>query len=104
MHLPQYVQMEEDLSGAAAVLGVLSELYGLPEELQAREKAEKQYVELGRTVARSPELRNLVQRLESMYDARAYEEKAEEEDEDAPPLSPQVERFLLDIDERFSNN
>ena len=76
VHLPQYVQMEEDLSGAAAVLGVLSELYGLPQELQAREKAEQQYVELGRTVARSPELRNLVQRLESMYDARAEEEKA----------------------------
>ena len=104
VHLPQYVQMEEDLSGAAAVLGVLSDLYGLPEELQAKDKAAQQYVELGRTVARSPELRNLVQRLESMYDARAEEEKAEEEDEDAPPLSPQVERFLLDIDERFSNN
>ena len=103
VHLPQYVQMEEDLSGAAAVLGVLSELYGLPEELQARGKAEQQYVELGRTVARSPELRNLVQRLEAMYDAKT-EEEADEEDEDAPPLSPQVERFLLDIDERFSNN
>ncbi len=101
VHLPQYVQLEEDLSGAAAVLAVLSELYGLPQELQAREKAARQYVELGKTVARNPELGALVQRLESMYDARAEEEK---EPDDAPPLSPQVERFLLDIDERFSNN
>jgi len=101
VHLPQYVQLEEDLSGAAAVLNVLSELYGLPEELQAREKAARQYVELGKTVARNPELGALVQRLESMYDARAEEER---EPEDSPPLSPQVERFLLDIDERFSNN
>ena len=101
VHLPQYVQLEEDLSGAAAVLNVLSELYGLPEELQAREKAARQYVELGKTVARNPELGALVQRLESMYDARAEEEL---EPEDSPPLSPQVERFLLDIDERFSNN
>ncbi len=101
VHLPQYVQLEEDLSGAAAVLNVLSELYGLPEELQAREKATRQYVELGKTVARNPELGALVQRLESMYDARTEEER---EPEDSPPLSPQVERFLLDIDERFSNN
>jgi predicted ATP-grasp superfamily ATP-dependent carboligase len=101
VHLPQYVQLEEDLSGAAAVLAVLSELYGLPQELQAREKAARQYVELGKTVARNPELGALVQRLESMYDARVEEER---EPEDSPPLSPQVERFLLDIDERFSSN
>jgi hypothetical protein len=101
VHLPQYVQLEEDLSGAAAVLKVLSELYGLPEELQAREKAVRQYVELGKTVARNPELGALVQRLEAIYDARAEEER---EPDDSPPLSPQVERFLLDMDERFSNN
>ena len=101
VHLPQYVQLEEDLSGSAAVLKVLSELYGLPEELQAREKAVRQYVELGKTVARNPELGALVQRLEAIYDARAEEER---EPDDSPPLSPQVERFLLDMDERFSNN
>ena len=102
VHLPQYVQLEEDLSGASAVLAVLSELYGLPQELQGRQKAARQYEELGKTVARNPELGALVTRLESMYDSTQEEEEAEPEDE--PPLSPQVERFLLDIDERFSSN
>ena len=69
--------------------------------MQAREKAVRQYAELGKTVARNPELGVLVQRLEAIYDARAEEER---EPDDSPPLSPQVERFLLDMDERFSNN
>ena len=101
VHLPQYVQLEEDLSGAAAILGVLSEIYGLPDEIQAKEKAEKQYRELGGTVARNPDLKALVQRLESMYDAKVSQQKKAEE---TPPLSKEVEQFLLDINERFDKN
>lgn len=101
VHLPQYVQLEQDYSGATAVLKILRTIYGFSEELEDTASATKQYRELSATVARNPELRALVERLESMYDARAAQKK---EAEESPPLSKEVERFLLDIDKRFGRN
>jgi len=105
VHLPQYVQLEEDLSGAAAALEVLGAIYPLPAELEGKEEGERQYRELSATVARNPELRALVQRLEALYDSRSpKKEEAEEEEEEGPPLSREVERFLLDMDKRLGEN
>jgi len=98
VHLPQYVQLEEDLSGTDAVLGVLKDIYELPEDIQYKEKAEKQYRDLGATVARNPDLKALVQRLESIYDSKVPDRKETKED---PPLSKEVEQFLLDINDSF---
>jgi hypothetical protein len=101
IHLPQYVQVEEDLTGAAVVMKVLSNIYDLPEELQDTRAAEKQYLEFSASVVRNPELKSLVDRLESMYDAKVAKEKEAREE---PPLSKPVEEFLTDMDKRFGQN
>ena len=102
VHLPQYLQLEEDYSGASAILETLRAIYHLPQELTDAESGVKQYRELSAIVARNLELRVLVERLESMYDARVA--SGEGEVEEGPPLSKEVEKFLIDIDKRFGKN
>ena len=57
--------------------------------------------ELKDFVLSNPELKALVERLESIYDARAA---LPEDVEESPPLSPEVEKFLMDMDKRFDVN
>ena len=100
VHLPQYLQLEEDHLGAARLLEVLSSVYDLPPELPPTKKGQQQYKELDQAVERNPELKALIQRMESQYDAQEVEE--EEETSPHPSFSPEVERFLEEMDERFS--
>ena len=102
VHLPQYLQVEEDYEGAAAILQVLCTMYNLPTELQHKESGAKQYGQFNSTMATNPELKALVERLESIYDARAAARK--EETKHVPPLSKEVEQFLTDINKRFGKN
>ena len=97
VHLPQYVQLEEDYAGAARLMEILCSLYELPIELADRKRGENQYAELTAAVNRNPELKAVLQQLEGQYDQR---EDAQEPDESAPPpLSSEVERFLRELDQ-----
>ena len=95
VHLPQYVQLEEDYAGAAKLTEVLSTMYQLPPHLADRERGERQYRELTSAVERNQEVKSVLQQLETQYDARHSPE------ENPPaPLSPEVERFLRELNER----
>ena len=99
VHLPRYAQLEEDYAGAARLLDVLSSIYDLPADLLSSSKGQRQYDELNKTVERNIELKALVGRLESQYDA---DEVSDQKGTPAPtPLSPEVERFLQEMDQRF---
>lgn len=100
VHLPQYAQLEEDHAGELRLLEVLSSFYNLPVDLdEVKKEAEKQYEELTTAVGNNPQAKEMVAQLETYYDGRA---SGDEEDEDGlPRLSPEVERFLKDIDKRF---
>ncbi len=102
VHLPQYAQLEEDYTGAARLLEVLSSVYDLPPDLPPTQMGERQYRELAKAVERNTELKALIQRMEAQYDA---EEAARQAEEASPPaaLSPEVERFLQEMDRRFNN-
>ena len=95
VHLPQYVQLEEDYSGAARLMEMLCSLYQLPLHLADKERGEKQYEELTGAVERSPELKPVLQQLEEQYDSRQGPAQ-----EPGPPLSEEVERFLRELGER----
>ena len=101
VHLPQYLQVEEDHAGAARLLEVLSSFYDLPPDLPPTKRGQQQYKELGAAVERNPELKALIQQMESQYDA----EEAAREEEVSPtaPLSPEVEQFLQEMDRRFGD-
>ena len=102
VHLPQYAQLDEDYTGVARLLEVLSSIYDLPPNLAPTGKGQEQYSELDKAVERNPELKALVQRMESHYDS---EEAASDREASPPaPLSPEVEQFLQEMDRRFGDS
>ena len=97
-HLPQYLQLEEDYSGTARMLSVLSSIYEIPDELAPSARGERQYREMDSAVGRNAELKTLISQLETYYDTQYRDESTGEE---APPgpLSPEIERFLRELDQ-----
>lgn len=101
VHLPQYVQLEEDYAGAARLLEVLCTVYDLPMELCDAERGQRQYRELNNEVMRNQGLKALIERLEVHYDSRASSPSTSEEE--PARLSPEVEKFLSEMGERFND-
>lgn len=97
VHLPQYTRLDEDYMGKVRLMEVLCALYDLPMDEADVEKAERQRREISAAVDREPELKAIVAQLETYYEARTRGEREEE----MPRLSPEVERFLREIDRGF---
>jgi len=98
VHLPQYAQLEEDYTGKVRLMEALCSLYGLPMGRKDADAAERQLKQISLAVAREPQLEAMLPQLEAYYETRTR--KAEEEP--TQRLSPEVEKFLKDIDKRFS--
>ena len=95
VHLPQYVQLEEDYTGVARLMEIMCSLYQLPPHLVDKERGEKQYRELTSAVEGNTELQQVLGQLEAQYDAR------HKKDAEPPlPLSPEVEKFLQELDQK----
>ena len=105
VHLPQYVQLEEDYAGTSRMIEVLSSVYdNIPSDLAPVRRGQRQYRELSATIERNSELRDLIQQMEAHYDAQLDSEQAKDE-ESTPPLdlSPEIERFLSELGERLDS-
>ena len=97
VRLPHYAQLDEDYSGVARLLEILCEMYDLPSHLVDGERGKRQYQQVDAAMARNPQARSLIQQLETTYDANnGGAGKAS-----PPPLSPEVERFLREMDSRL---
>ncbi|MBI4301009.1 MAG: PAC2 family protein [Chloroflexi bacterium] len=100
VHLTQYAQLEEDYGGQLRIVEIVSSLYHLSIDLaHLREKTRRQYDEIGLAVEKNSQLRNIVAQLERHYEARV--KKEEEEKEKPSLLSPEIEKFLREIDKDF---
>jgi len=100
VHLPQYVRLEKDYAGVLRLMEVLCSLYHLPLALEeVKREAAKQSEELSLAMEREPQLKQIVQHLESYYESRVS--RAEEE---PPKLSPEIEAFLREVTKRFGQN
>ena len=102
-HLPHYAQLDEDFAGTSRMLEVLSAFYDVPTSLMPTHRGKLQYAEIDAAVERKPEHKALVSRLEAYYDSTypvTQQESASSgaPDEDPPTLSPEIERFLKDLD------
>ena len=100
VQLPHYLEVEEDHAGAARMMQVICALYGLPDHLADPEEGRKQYLELNEEIEEDPEVREMVVQMEAAYDARA---RMLADDASPPPLPPQVDQFLRDLDRRFDD-
>jgi len=98
VHLPQYLQVEEDFNGTARLTEVLCTLYNLPERLIDRQRGVEQYEKLQESVD-SSDAGSLLQRLEERYD-----QEHQDAETPPPPLSPNIEEFLKDLNSGFDTN
>ena len=94
VRLPQYAQLDEDHAGVARLLEILGTLYNLPPDVANVERGRRQYQELTAAMDQNPEVRNVLRQLEAHYDA----EEASRQVESQPSLSPEVEKFLRELD------
>ena len=99
VRLPHYAQLDEDYAGVSRLLEILCEMYVLPSELIEVERGQRQYQQVDAAVANNVQARNLVQQLEAHYDAMGQDSGQGRE----PPLSPEVERFLEEMDRRLGD-
>ena len=104
VHLPQYVQLDEDFNGTARMIEVLSSIYqDIPADLAPTRRGQRQYRELNSAVERNSDLQNLIRQMEDYYDSDEAEAAAAESSEPTPgvELSPEIEQFLNELGEGF---
>jgi hypothetical protein len=107
VHLPQYVQLEEDYAGTSRMIEVLSSVYeNIPLDLAPVRRGQRQYLELNATVDRNSELKTLIQQMEQYYDSQLTAEAeaaASTEGESTTTLSPEIEAFLSELGDRLES-
>ena len=105
VHLPQYVQLDEDYNGTARMIEVLSSVYSeIPADLAPTRRGQRQYRELNAAVERNSDLQGLIKQMEDYYDTNEAESPAAEEaesQEESVALSPEIEQFLSELGEEF---
>jgi hypothetical protein len=108
VHLPQYVQLEEDYAGTSRMIEVLSSVYdNIPADLAPVRRGQRQYRELNASVDRNSELKTLIQQMEQYYDSQLTAEAASSSSEEgsgtATALSPEIEAFLSELGDRLES-
>ena len=109
VHLPQYVQLEEDYAGTSRMIEVLSSIYNnIPADLAPVRRGQRQYRELNSSLDRNTELKTLIQQMEAYYDAQLDSDEAAtsssqsaSEPTSETQLSPEIERFLSELGGRL---
>jgi hypothetical protein len=91
--LPQYVVLDEDYLGKVRLMEVLNLLYNIPIDKRDFERALEQRRLISQKVERTPELKNLLPQLETMYEVRIKTK----EGEGIPKLSSEIEEILWKI-------
>ncbi len=98
VQVPAYAQLERDYRGLVELLEALSRVLDVSLPLERLwQEAERQYGGLDEQVRRDPRLRSWVEDLERAYD----QEMASQPTPEPPPLSPELERLLEDIERRW---
>ena len=100
VHIPHYVQLDEDYLAASRLLKALSALYGFPRSLANTSRGERQYQGIVRAVENNPEVEKLVQQLENDYDRL----QTDQEPERQIALPPDMEKFLREMGKRLESD
>ena len=100
LQLPAYAQLERDYRGLNAMLELLSGLHNLSLDRDAvRQESDRQCAALDDSVRQDPRAQDMVREMEATYDSEAAATSREEE---PPHLSPELDRFLRDIERRWN--
>ncbi len=97
VHLPQYTQLDDDYMGTVQLIEVLRSFYDMPANETYIKKAEEQLEQINAALSKNPELKGIIEHLEAHYAGRGERKKEEK----STPLSPEVEKFLGEMEKRF---
>ena len=92
--LPHYVGLEEDYLGKLRLMEIVNLLYNIPIDEKDFEKAAEQRNLINQKVEKTPELKNLLPQLETLYELLIKKKKGERR----PNLSRETEEILWTID------
>ena len=95
VHLPHYVQLDEDYMATARLLEALCAMYGLPTFLANKTRGERQYEQIERALAGNDEVREQIARMERAYDEEIPQTPADPPEEVALPEN--MEEFLREV-------
>ena len=97
VHLPQYLNLDDDYQGAARMMDLLCRLYDFPDYIAQADRGQKQYDELTSRDGQIPS-GDVLTRIEEMYDSEYG--TADDRPEPTTPLPSSIEEFLqgLDVD------
>lgn len=99
VHLPNYLIMADDYRGERRLMEIICSLYGLDLPQVDVEKAREQEEQVSRIAEQmlqmEPRYKLILNQLEANYDSRVREGEVEVQ------LSPEVEKFLQEMDRRF---
>jgi len=97
IQLPAYAQIERDYRGLQAMLSLLCRAYGFSLDISAvEEEARRQAQAMEESIRDDPRLQAWVTELEAAYDAEVSSA------EPAAPLSPELESFLREVEQRWT--
>lgn len=101
LHLPQYVQLDEDYMGVARMMEIMCLLYGYPDSMADTTRGESQYKEISIGVANNPGVRRLLEHMESEYDLQQIDNAPQKVDEgDSLSMPAEMEEFLRELEGR----
>jgi len=100
VRLPQYTQLEKDYTGQVRLLEVIRSLYGFPLDHAILRRAEQQIKDIDIEVNRNRKMKEVVAHLEAYYDAQSITRQKRE----SPGLSPDIENFLKEMENRFKQD
>lgn len=105
LQLPAYAQVERDYMGLQAMLELLHNLYGFDVDMgPVREEADRQRQALDETASEDPRLQVWLKELEQSYDRDTKLLASPADDEPETQLSPELEKFLREVEGRWSEN
>ena len=94
VHLPQYVQVDEDHVGKLRLMELLRDLYDVAVDEADIERARDQTETVDEAMRQNPDLAAVVPHFEARYEA-----KLDRREEDLSPLPREVEEFLNGLGE-----
>ena len=98
VHLPLYLKLDNDFSGATRILNILSKIYNLDLDLPESKLGIEQYSQINPALIGNDYLKKLIAKFEVDYDEKKPSTQQNY------TLSPEVENFLKEISEDYNEN
>ena len=105
VHLPQYVQFEQDHLGAFRLSQAVCKMFDLENDLSDESKGQEQYKYIEQLIENNPNAsKDIISKLEKQYDGKYDGDLNEGIKINDLPLMPDIEKFLREVGNRLDEN